>query len=241
MLLYEFTGIASDEYTLGNAVEFHNDLNPLLFKNKKMHSDVRNGLLKIAKDFEDFIGVKLDVVDITVSGSNAAYSYTPYSDLDLHIVVNVPDTKEYKELLNAKKTNYNTIHDIKVKGIDVELYAQDSSEEHFSLGIYSVLHDKWVSEPKKEKPEIDSSDVIEKYNNYVQQILRAMQIGSLETAKHTWSTIRKLRQSGLAKYGEFGAENLAFKLLRNSGMLDRLHSHITSLSDDELSIEDLDL
>ncbi len=241
MLLYEFTGIASDEYTLGNAVEFHNDLNPLLFKNGVMHSDVRQGLLKIARDFEDFIGVDLEIVDITVSGSNAAYSYTPYSDIDLHIVVNVPDTKEYKELLNAKKTNYNTLHDIKVKGIDVELYAQDSSEEHYSLGIYSLLKDDWVSKPKKEHPKIDSSDVIKKYENYIQRIRNAIQFGTLDTAKDAWATIRKLRQSGLAKYGEFGAENLAFKLLRNSGMLERLHKHINTLSDNELSVEDWDL
>lgn len=241
MLLYEFTGIASNEYTLGDAVEFHDDLNPLLFKNGVMLPEIKEGLIKIAKHFEEFIGVELDVVDITVSGSNAAYSYTPYSDIDLHIVVNVPNTAEYKELLDAKKNNYNTLHDIKVKGIDVELYAQDSGEEHHSLGIYSILNDEWVSKPKKERPEINSYDVVEKYENYVQRIHKAIQYGDLETAKDAWATIRKLRQSGLEKFGEYGTENLAFKLLRNSGALEKLKTHINTLTDKELSVEDWEL
>ena len=159
----------------------------------------------------------------------------------MHIVVRVPNTDEYKELLDAKKNNYNTLHDIKVKGIDVELYAQDSEEEHHSLGIYSILNNEWVSKPKKERPEIDSYDVIEKYENYVQRIHKAIQYGNLETAKDVWSTIRKIRQSGLEKFGEYGTENLAFKLLRNSGVLEKLKTHINTLTDKELSVEDWDL
>ena len=79
-----------------------------------------------------------------------------YSDLDLHLVVQVPDTVEYKELLDAKKNVYNARHDIKVKGIDVELYAQDVDQEHHSLGIYSVLKNTWVSRPERRDVEIDS-------------------------------------------------------------------------------------
>ena len=145
MILYELTGTPADEYSLSNAVVFHKNLNPLLFKNGEMKADIRSGLLKIAKHFEEFIGIKLKIVDITISGSNAAYSYTPRSDIDLHIVVEVPEGQEYKELLDAKKNQYNAQHDIKVKGIDVELYAQDSKQEHHSIGIYSLLNNSWVS------------------------------------------------------------------------------------------------
>jgi hypothetical protein len=51
---------------------------------------VREQLLVIAQDFLQELGVNdLDVKDITISGSNSAYSYTKHSDLDLHILVDM--------------------------------------------------------------------------------------------------------------------------------------------------------
>ena len=241
MLLYELTGIPADEYSLSNAVVFHNNLNPLLFERGLMKHDIRDALLKIAKHFEEFIGVPLDIKDITISGSNAAYSYTPNSDLDLHLVVEVPEGDEFKELLDAKKNQYNAQHDIKVKGIDVELYAQDAKEKHHSLGIYSVLNDDWVSQPKKEQPDIDSDDVKSKYKNYRDRIRTVLKSDNAEMVKATWDTIKKIRKAGLEKHGEFGTENLVFKMLRSQGWIEKLHDHILNLKDTELSVEDLEL
>jgi predicted nucleotidyltransferase len=106
MLIKEFTVDPSDT-SIDHAVVFHGILNPKIFKDGVMRSDVRTALLKIAAHFKKFIGVELDVRDITVSGSNAAFSYTPQSDLDLHVVVAVPDKPEFRELLDAKKNVYN--------------------------------------------------------------------------------------------------------------------------------------
>lgn len=241
MLLYELTGIPADEYELSNAVVFHNNLNPLLFERGLMKPEIREGLLKIAKHFEEFIGIPLNVKDITVSGSNAAYSYTPQSDIDLHLVIEVPAGDEYKELLDAKKNQYNAQHDIKVKGIDVELYAQDEKEKHHSLGIYSVMNDDWVSQPKKEQPAIDSEDVKSKYKNYRDQIREVLTSDNIDMVKHVWDTIKKIRKSGLEKHGEFGTENLVFKMLRSQGWIEKLRDHITDLKDIELSVEDMEL
>jgi hypothetical protein len=80
-------------YNLDDAVKFHDRLNPRLFgRDEKLLPVVRNKLLAIAADFQEFLGVDdLQLKDITVSGSNAAYSYTPHSDIDLHLVVERPD------------------------------------------------------------------------------------------------------------------------------------------------------
>lgn len=48
--------------------------------------------------------------------------------------------------------------------------------------------------------------------------------------------IRRLRQAGLAQGGEFSVENLAFKLLRSRGKIDKLRRHIDRLQSAELSI-----
>lgn len=236
MLITEFTDISSD-FSLDKAVVFHDELNPKIFNGNTMKPEIREGLLVIAKHFAEFIGVDLDIVDITISGSNAAFSYTPESDIDLHLVVNVPNDPAYKELLDAKKNVYNAEHDILVKGIDVELYAQDAEEEHHSLGIYSVLNDEWVDEPKQVEVDIDSQDVQEKFKNYGERIEVVLKQDKLSVAKDMAKDIKRMRQSGLKRAGEFSTENLAFKLLRKNGLIDKLYDRIKELQDQELSIE----
>ncbi len=130
-----------DSYRLSDAVKFHTELNPALWDGDRMRPEVREALIKIADDFREFLGISdLAVEDITVSGSNAAYTYTPHSDIDLHLLVDFsklnPD-QVYQELFNAKKYQYNDQHDIKIRGYDVELYVQDAGKPVRSLGISS--------------------------------------------------------------------------------------------------------
>lgn len=238
MLIKEFTvEQPSSDFSVSTAVIFHDELNPKLFENNRLRPEVREGLLKIAKHFEEFIGVKLDIVDITISGSNAAFSYTEYSDIDLHLVVQVPNEPEYKELLDAKKNVYNAKHDIKVRGIDVELYAQDVEQEHHSLGIYSVLKNTWTSRPEKVTVKIDSGDVKDKYKNYKDRIEVVLKDSELDVAKAAWNDLKRMRKAGLEKNGEFSTENIVYKMLRNQGWIERLQDHITDLQDQQLSIE----
>ena len=85
-----------DTYKLSDAVKFHNRLNPKLWgRDEKLRPEVRGKLLEIAADFQEFLGISdLEVKDITLSGSNAAYSYTPHSDIDLHLVVEQPQQND---------------------------------------------------------------------------------------------------------------------------------------------------
>ena len=238
MQLEELTGFAPDKYSLDSAVVFHDELNQNLFDQQgQMLPEIRFSLLQIAKHFKDFIGVPLQLLDVTISGSNAAYSYTPYSDIDLHLVVKIPNDVKYKELLDAKKNVYNAQHDITVKGIDVELYAQDSSQPHYSLGIYSILKDTWVSEPVKEKPDINSDDVRLKYKNYRDRIREVLKSNEKDVVKSAWDTIKRMRKASLEQYGEFAAENLVYKILRNQGWIEKITDHIDNLTDKELSVE----
>jgi hypothetical protein len=58
-----------------------------------------------------------------------------------------------------------------------------------------------------------------------------------ELTKALKDKIKKMRQSGLDAEGEFSAENLAFKMLRNLGDMEALVNAIADLRDKELSIE----
>ena len=221
-----------------NPVTYHDTLNPKIWDNNALITEVRYKLLAIAMHFAKFLNVpKLNLRDITISGSNAAYGYSESSDLDLHLVVDMPKNQpELSELYTAKKNEYNFSHNIKIKDIDVELYVQDVQQPHRSAGIYSVLNDRWISKPKHQPPTIRDADVTKKARNYSSRINQAMRSNDLNTARETMAEIRKLRQAGLEDGGEYSVENLAFKLLRARGKIDKFRRYINKLQSAELSL-----
>jgi len=221
-----------------STVYYHDELNPLLWEHGQLKTDIRYKLLAIAHHFAKFLNVpKLNLRDITISGSNAAYGYSEQSDIDLHLVVDMPaDKPELEELYNAKKNQFNFTYNIKVKDIDVELYVQDVQQPHHSAGIYSILNDKWLSKPKHQPPNIDDKEVKSKARNYSAKINAAMRSNELNTAKDTMADIRRLRQAGLENGGEYSIENLAFKLLRARGKIDKFMRFINKLQSAELSL-----
>jgi len=231
-----------EAFKMSDAVKFHNKLNPNLWIGTELDPEVREQLLLIAEDFVTTLGIKdLDIVDITISGSNAAYSYTPHSDLDLHVLVDMSklrDDEIYRELFTAKKTLYNDSHNITVHGVPVELYVQDVNEPVKSLGEYSVLNDKWIRIPKKTKANFDQAATKAKFDNLAEIVELALKTKNLGRVEKTIDTIKRYRKAGLSKGGEFGPENLAFKALRKQGGIQDLYDLRDVLRSEKLSIEE---
>ena len=229
-----------DSFSLHDAVHFHDDLNPELFFGDKLKPEIRDQLLLISEDFMVHLGINnVDVEDITLSGSNAAYSYTKHSDLDLHILVDMSkfnDDPVYREFFDAKKTIYNDSHSITIKGIDVELYIQDSNVPVISLGEYSILRDSWIKLPRKRKAHISQVATKNKYSKLYKLSEYAMRSTDPNKIKNVIRTIKKYRQVGLDRGGEFSPENLAFKILRKKGIISRLYEKLQSLHDKKLSL-----
>lgn len=221
-------------------IPYHDQLNPILWQNDNLKTEIRYKLLFIARHFAQFLNVpKLNLRDITISGSNAAYGYSDSSDLDLHLIVDIPkDRPELIELYDAKKNQYNSKFDIKLKEIPVELYVQDSEQVHTSAGIYSILNDEWINKPKHQAPRVHEQEVKSKARNYAGHINQALRSQDLNRAKQAMEDIRRLRKAGLESGGEFSVENLAFKLLRSRGQIDKLRRHIDRLQSAELSIKE---
>ena len=229
-----------DSYNLADAVKFHRRLNPRIWgRDEHLLPEVREKLLAIAADFQEFLGVEdLDVEDITISGSNAAYSYTKNSDIDLHLVVNMPDDPVYQELFNAKKYQYNDEHNIKIGGADVELYVQPSDQAHHSQGIYSIQDNQWLQVPQRKRAQIDDACVRDKVADLDARIHAAVKSKNIDAVTTLWNKIKTMRQAGLEQHGEFGCENIAFKMLRNSGCIGALKDAKTALQDRELSLRE---
>jgi DNA-binding phage protein len=228
-------------FQLSDAVKFHDHLNPKIFHGQHIRPEVEKQLKIIVGDFLEELGVNgLDVHDITISGSNAAYSYTPHSDLDLHILVDMTKLNHdelYRELFTAKKNAYNDSHDIRIYGIPVELYIQDSSEPVISLGEYSIKNNKWLKIPSKRRANFDQTVARKKYEKILAVIERAMKTQKIDRVQNVLHTIKRYRQAGLDKGGEFSPENLAYKALRSQGWLTALYKLRDELHSKELSIE----
>jgi hypothetical protein len=212
-------------------------LNPLLWKGEDLKPEVRSHLIKIANKFEEFVGLELDVIDITVTGSNANYMWTKHSDLDLHLIVpGVPDESE-RELFTAKKALWAEQHDITIKGIPVECYVQGEGEPHHSTGVYSVQNGSWIDSPEKVKPRVDDGAVQTKTDDLVRIANKAILKRDRELLELVKEKITKMRKAGLERAGEWSTENLVFKNLRNLGIIDQLTTLIRELEDEELSLE----
>jgi hypothetical protein len=220
--------------------KLQDELSPEFWANFDLDEQIKDGLIKLGNDYFDKLDlgkVKLD--DLIFTGSLANFNWSEYSDFDLHIHVNLDDenSKLYKEIYNLKKQIFNEKHNIKIFGYDVELYAQDTEEAHYSSGVYSVMNDEWIERPKEFDTKIDRSLLEKKIKMWSDKIDAALTSEDAEQLEKIKSKIKEYRQSGLEKDGELSYENLVFKYLRRSGHIEKLFKSIDKVVDKELSLE----
>lgn len=207
----------------------------------ELKPEVRKALIKIAHEFITFLDVKVPFIDITFTGSMANYNYTDQSDIDLHIIYDFDkvegDKDLVKALMDSKRRIWNTDHDVKIYGHDVEVYPQNINEPHHSTGIHSVLKNKWQIIPTRTSPIIDEELVLKKSKDIMDRIDNLENIeNKVKALKKLKDKIMKMRKLGLERKGEFSEENLAFKMLRNTGYIKKLNDVITSEYDSSLNI-----
>ena len=225
-------------------------LNPEVWDNyedvekSELKPNIRKALLKIAEKFIDYLGDDVFVDDITLTGSLANFNWSKFSDFDLHILIDFQqyekESEVYKKLYDARKFIFNESHNIKIRGYDVELYAQDIEEPHTSSGLYSVMKNEWLNKPKKEFSPFDKKVLVEKIDCWVEKIKKTIESSSkskLEKLQILKDKIKEYRKSGLDKDGELSYENLVFKFLRRAGWIEKLINEINDLTDKQLSIE----
>jgi predicted nucleotidyltransferase len=231
-----------------STIQIHDALNPLIWvSDEKIKPDIRKTLLMNAKRFIEFCdGENLKFNDIILTGSLANYNYNENSDLDIHVIFDFKQISENKEFVGdffkLKKQLWTDKLPIQIKGHDVEMYFQDSVEPHHSSGTYSLVKDSWVRKPTKKIINIDSANIQLKTADLMNSIedLESNQNEENFLKKHEVlkNKIKKYRQTGLDSNGEFSTENLVFKILRNSGYLEKLVKMKNDYLTQELSLNE---
>lgn len=236
---------------LDEDIEKHNELNPKLFNDNKLKTEVREKMLAIVDEFEAVLeeaGIALNKTDVIFIGSNASYNYTKDSDIDLHIIADASALECPEELAGLLYSAYRTIfkHNMEIDfyGIPVEVYVETSKTPRVSNGVYSVLNDEWIKEPVAEDiPEIDMDSFKAEYNTWetkCQDLIKDAKNESSVTSKDIETLINDIyiqRQTGLAD-GEYSNGNLIFKELRNTGLLDELKDLKNEIRSKELSLKE---
>ncbi len=121
----------NEDLNMNEDIEKHEELNPLLFENDELKPEIKEAIEKIVNQFVEDLktdGVKIEVKDIILVGSNVSYNYTKDSDLDIHIIVDKDtldcDPELYALLYGAYRSLFNKNYDITIKGIPVEIYVE---------------------------------------------------------------------------------------------------------------------
>ena len=220
-------------------------------KDLTINPTVRKNLLKIAKDFVEFIKIKnLKITDIILTGSLANFSWHSKSDIDLHVVFDLSNfgknEKFIDEYLQTKKALWNTEHTIEMFGLEVEVYPENKSKNQKSNGMFSLAKNEWIVKPKRTEEKVDKELVRKRYQNEVDKILQIEDLSKKKSFDYEKiisdinaykDSLRLKRNSALKEYGEFATENLVFKMLRNNGFLDRINALKKELYDNALTLE----
>ena len=228
----------------------NDQLEPQVWFKDRLRAPVKKRLMAIAEDFVEGLPFPATIQDVRFTGSLANYNWSKYSDIDLHIVIDFTELDDnralVKEMFDAKRLRWNELHDIKIKDYDVEIYVEDTNEEHSSSGIYSILSDEWIQHPEQIESSIDLETATKKASDIEQQIAsidRLYDAGEFEKVMRHVDRIKKkirsMRQAGLdTEAMEFSPENIAFKLLRRNDLLDTLTKLKYKAYDQSMTLDD---
>ena len=217
-------------------------------KTSKLKPEIRERVLKIAELFIDYLDKDFFVHDIILIGSLVGYNWSEFSDFDIHVIYDSNEfgdkSKLYTELFRLKKTIFNAAHDIRIKGFETELFAQDINDPETSSGSYSILHNSWIRLPEKESFKIDKKKLEDKTQQWMDIIDGVLENAEDEDLSEAISLVKKYREKlrkyrtcGLQKEGEYSYENLVFKFLRRNGYIDKLENFKNKIADKKLSLE----
>lgn len=229
---------------LNEDIQIHSTLNDKLWtKDEELLPGIQEKIEDIVGLFIEQLkedGIEIIVDDIYLVGSNVNYNYTDRSDLDIHIIADESfdcKSEHLPIIYNAYKTIFNSKYDIKINGVNVEIYVENKDAlSNISTGMYS-LRDGWIKKPSiTQIPKIDEADFEHTLQIYETDYLDLIKDPNLESIEKFIDRLYDLRAAGIQQQGEFSTGNLVFKEFRYLGYLDELKKLKIKLINDKLSL-----
>lgn len=212
-------------------LRYHNKLNPKLWTNDQLDDSVIKLLLSNAMKFAKFSGVPANRVhDVVMTGGNANYNYTKFSDIDVHLMCDLSGLDD--EHLYQKKAEWTALHpELEVQGYPLEFYASNEKEPYpKGQGFFSLVQDKWIVVPKH----LDHVEIlkdpafiakVEANIRYIKNHLLKPS-GTVDQILDFKTKMWQGRTAGLERGGEFSIENLLYKELRNRSWIAKLNAKL---------------
>ena len=219
-------------------------LHPKFWLDFVLHEAIQDKLMSISMDVMRNVGISDFIEDIILTGSIASYNWHSLSDIDLHFVFDFKKIDEneeiVKKMLDLTRMKWNKDHKITIFNHEVEIYFQDSNEEHESMGVYSLLRREWIENPVVSAKRPSNMSVTVKAVAIIREIDRLQELYAEKRYKEVYlysknlkNKIKVMRTSGLSKEGVFSVENITFKVLRNNEKLSLL-SFLKNMSYDKM-------
>lgn len=233
----------------------HTDLSPLLWDDtKNIRPELLPKLMTLAQSYIEFCNIPegVKIQDITLTGSLSGYNYTKYSDLDIHVIIDYSDIKASEELVTnyfmMKKNMWTDEFDLKFFTYPIEMYVQDLAQYRAGTSAqYSIVNQEWVHDPEKPEDDIDETTVVKKSKDIMLQVTELEgdvyndsdfdAEAALEEINALKEKIKNMRVEAIKQSGDFGTGNLVFKVLRNSGFLQRITDLKKYITEKNLSIQ----
>lgn len=229
------------------SLQYHDELNPKLWIGDELRPEVRAKLLEIARAWLQYAGIsESDTHEIVLTGGNANYNYSDFSDIDIHIavdsakVVPVQPERAAEFFFDKYRLWANRYPNIRVRGYSVEIYAHDVDELFpAQQGVYSLVNDAWIQKPSHDPIDYEGDQNLKvKVDHYARLIKQLTSTdGSTEAIRDLKTKFFQGRTAGIAAEGERSVENLAYKELRNRGLIAALNDYIEHEHEKNLSLE----
>jgi|3_EtaG_2_1085321.scaffolds.fasta_scaffold00807_1 predicted nucleotidyltransferase len=214
-------------------------LHPGLWDGDLLKPDIRQKLLKITMDFKNYLEILKDedIIDIRLTGSLTNYNYSEHSDIDVLIVADFNklghDRRMLETYFRKKKMAWIQSSDIKVEGFEVEVGVDNvdgsvggtRSMRVNYRGHYSLTTNQWITRPEQFDGLIDKEDVYRRVQNITKRLRQLVEKkASKEEFRKLFVEASKTRRSGMKDEGVWSSRNIAWKVLKRSGVIKEITS-----------------
>jgi hypothetical protein len=209
-----------------------------------LNPKVKSKLLELADQFfsslKEILGSR-ELLDVQITGPLANLNPSKYSDLDIHLLVNMPDQddEEYGQLnseITKNKISWDSSNDLNLLGFPIDFFIHDIKNPHSYSGLYSIKNDSWISSPV-DSSNVDPLDYRKKYHSFCTKIDKisnslsseTLPLGSKDLYKNALRLKERIHRMGKGSPISSEKEDLStdiYKNLKKEGYIEKLVNSI---------------